>query len=106
MPGAGCCCANPAVVNAENANLKRAVVAARRQLADIDALDRRGVLRRLPRDARRVAAERRRAPEATFSELAAKLDISRSQVQRAFELIGSAALHDLTDENESSPRWT
>jgi DNA-binding protein WhiA len=82
------------VVNAENANLKRAVVAARRQLADIDAVERRGVLRRLPKDARRVAAERRRAPEATFSELAAKLDMSRSQVQRAFELIGSAALHE------------
>ena len=82
------------VVNAENANLNRAVAAARRQLAEIDALERRGDLKRLPRDARRVAAERRREPSATFSELAAKLDMSRSQVQRAFELIGSAALHE------------
>ena len=72
------------VVNAENANLRRAVLAARRQMGDIDALERRGELRRLPKDVQRVAAERRRAPEATFSELAATLDISRSQVQRAF----------------------
>ncbi|HEY7024020.1 MAG TPA: DNA-binding protein WhiA [Candidatus Limnocylindrales bacterium] len=93
------------VVNAENANLRRAVVAARRQLAEIDALEQRGKLRRLPKDARRVAVERRRAPEATFSELAAKLDMSRSQVQRAFEMIGSAALH-VTDETESAPRYT
>jgi DNA-binding protein WhiA len=42
------------VVNAENANLRRAVAAARHQLAAIDALDRRGVLRRLPRQGRRV----------------------------------------------------
>ena len=93
-------------VNAENANLRRAVVAARRQLDEIDALERQNRLRRMPRDVRRVAAERRRAPEATFSELAAKLEMSRSQVQRAFELIENAALHDLTDENEGTPRWT
>jgi DNA-binding protein WhiA len=93
------------VVNAENANLRRAVLAARRQLEDIDALERRGELRRLPRDARRVAAERRRAPEATFTELAQKLDMSRGQVQRAFNLIESAALHDLSDEKDPTPQW-
>jgi DNA-binding protein WhiA len=87
------------VVNAENANLRRAVDAAGRQLADITALEARGALPRLPRDARRVAAERRRAPEATLSEIAATLDMSRSQVQRAFDLIGSAALHDVSDDN-------
>jgi len=94
------------VVNAENANLKRAVVAARRQLAEIAALEARGELRRLPRDARRVAVERRRAPEATFSEIAAKLHISRSRVQRAFQLIGSAALHSFPEDNEPSRRCT
>ncbi len=82
------------VVNAENANLRRAVAAARRQLASIDSLDRRGELRRLPRHVRRVAVARRRAPEATFSQLAADLDLSRGQVQRAFGLIESAALHE------------
>jgi DNA-binding protein WhiA len=60
------------VVNAENANLRRAVAAARRQLADIEALDARGRLRKLPRDARRVAAELRPATEATIYEIAAK----------------------------------
>lgn len=97
------------VVNAENANLKRAVVAARRQLAAIEMLERRGGLSRLSRDARRVALERRRAPEATFSELAARLDLSRSQVQRSFDLIGSIALHATPDdmENAENPqRWT
>lgn len=82
------------VVNAENANLRRAVAAARRQLASIDSLDQRGVLRRLPRHVRRVAVARRRAPEATFSQLAADLELSRGQIQRAFGLIESAALHE------------
>ena len=94
------------VVNAEHANLRRAVIAAHRQLSDIAELERRGELRRLPREARRVAAERRRAPEATFSELAARLDLSRSQVQRAFDLIGSAALQTAADDSESASRWT
>jgi len=94
------------VVNAENANLRRAVIAARRQLDDIDALEARGVLQRLPRDVRRVATERRRAPEATFSELATTLGMSRSQVQRAFGLIEGVALHDTTDEKEGAQRWT
>jgi DNA-binding protein WhiA len=82
------------VVNAENANLRRAVAAARRQLAQIDALEQNGGLRLLPRQVRRVVVARRRAPEATFGQLAADLDLSRGQVQRAFGLIESAALHD------------
>lgn len=81
------------VVNAEHANLRRAVAAASRQLADIELLDGRGELDRLPRQARRVAESRRRAPEATFAELAANLDLSRGQIQRAFQQIESAALH-------------
>ena len=52
------------VVNAEHANLRRAVAAAHRQLADIDALDGRGDLARLPKPVRRVAEARRRSPEA------------------------------------------
>ena len=94
------------VVNAESANLRRAVAAARRQLADIDALERRGALRRLPKDTRRVAAERRRAPEATFTELAATLDMSRSQVQRAFEIDRERGAPRRADEAEPDPRWT
>jgi DNA-binding transcriptional regulator WhiA len=54
------------VVNAEHANLRRAVAAARRQLADIESLERQGTLRRLPRQVRLIARARRRAP-ARFS---------------------------------------
>lgn len=82
------------VVNAENSNLRRAVAAARRQLADIEALERQGTLRRMPRQVRLIARARRRSPEATFSQLAAELDLSRGQVQRAFGLIESTALHE------------
>ena len=81
------------VVNAENANLARAVAAAHRQLADIATLEQAGSLRRLPPAVRRVAAARRRAPEATLAELALTVDLSRGQVQRAFERLSHAALH-------------
>ena len=81
------------VVNAEQANLRRAVAAARRQLDEIELIRADGTIRRLPRHVRRVAEARRRAPEATLAELAATLDLSRSQVQRALQTIGSAALH-------------
>jgi DNA-binding protein WhiA len=81
------------VVNAEQANLRRAVAAARRQLDEIELISADGTIRRLPRHVRRVAEARRRAPEATLAELAATLDLSRSQVQRALQAIGTAALH-------------
>ncbi len=88
------------VVNAENANLQRAVTAASRQLAEIDTLDRNGGLRRLPTQVRRVATARRRAPEATLAELAASLELSRGQVQRAFEHIADVALHAAGEDHE------
>ena len=81
------------VVNAESANLRRAVEAAHRQLAHIEALERGGGLRRLSRRTKRVVDARRRAPEATFTEIAATLGISRGQVQRAFYELESLALH-------------
>ena len=86
------------VVNAEHANLRRAVSAARWQLADIATLEGRGRLRHLPVHVRRIAAARRRLPEATLSELASELELSRGQVQRAFELIESTTLHEETDD--------
>jgi DNA-binding protein WhiA len=81
------------VVNAESANVRRAVEAAHRQLAAIDELERADGLRRLSRRTRRVASARRRSPEATFGELAAATGLSRGQVQRAFYELESAALH-------------
>ena len=81
------------VVNAESANVRRAVEAAHRQLAAIEELERSNGLRKLPRRTRRVAAARKRSPEATFGELAVAIGLSRGQVQRSFYEIASAALH-------------
>lgn len=80
-------------VNAEGANLRRAVEAAHRQLSHIETLERNDGLRGLSRRAKRVVAARRRAPEATFGELAAAVGMTRGQVQRAFYEVESAVLH-------------
>lgn len=75
------------VINAESANLQRAVVAAGRQLAAIDRLESDGRLARLSATVRMVAAGRTATPEATLGELAARLALHRSTVQRALELL-------------------
>ena len=75
------------VINAESANLQRAVTAAGRQLAAISLLEADGRLAELPRVARRAAAARRATPEATLAELSEQLGLNRSTVQRALERI-------------------
>ena len=75
------------VLNAESANLQRAVAAAGRQLDAIDQLDADGRLAEQPYVVRLVADARRETPEATLAELAERLDIHRSAVQRALERI-------------------
>ncbi len=82
------------VINAESANLQRSVAAAGRQLAAIDALDADGRLGEQPRIVRAVAGARRETPEASLSELATRLDLHRSAVQRALDRIERLALHD------------
>ncbi len=81
------------VLNAESANLGRSVAAAGRQLAAIDTLDALGRLAREPAWVRTVAAARRETPEATLSDLAGRLAIHRSAVQRALDRIERLALH-------------
>jgi DNA-binding protein WhiA len=81
------------VINAESANLTRAVSAAGRQLAAIAALDGDGRLREQPYVVRLVADARRETPEATYGELADRLAIHRSAVQRALERVEWLALH-------------
>ena len=81
------------VLNAESANLGRSVAAAGRQLAAIDALDAQGRLAREPAWVRTVAAARRETPEATLGDLAGRLAIHRSAVQRALDRIERLALH-------------
>jgi DNA-binding transcriptional regulator WhiA len=80
------------VLNAESANLQRAVGAAGRQLAAIADLEADGRLRDQPYVVRAVAAARREEPEATLSELADRLSMHRSAVQRALERIERLSL--------------
>jgi cell division protein WhiA len=75
------------VINAESANLARTVRAAGRQLEAIAALTADGRLIELPPTVRAVAAARRETPEATLEELAERLAIHRSAVQRALDRI-------------------
>jgi cell division protein WhiA len=75
------------VLNAESANLIRTVAAAGRQLDWIAALEADGRLAREPNSVRAVAAARRETPEATLGELADRLAMHRSSVQRALERI-------------------
>ena len=75
------------VINAESANLHRAVGAAGRQLAAIDDLMASGELAEQPYVVRAVAEARRETPEATLGALAERLAIHRSAVQRALERI-------------------
>jgi hypothetical protein len=81
------------ILNAESANLNRAVNAAGRQLAAIAALEADGRLGSQPYVTRLVAEARRETPEATLTELADRLALHRSAVQRALERIESLVLH-------------
>ena len=71
------------VINAESANLTRAVEAAARQLAAIAELEADGRLGAQAFVVRAVAQARRETPEATISELADRLGVHRSAVQRS-----------------------
>ena len=79
------------MLNAESANLQRAVAAAGRQLVAIDELEADGRLRQQPNVVRLVAAARRETPESTLSELAERLALHRSTVQRALDRTESLA---------------
>ncbi|HET7181632.1 MAG TPA: DNA-binding protein WhiA [Candidatus Limnocylindrales bacterium] len=75
------------VLNAESANLARTVSASFRQLEAIGALADDGRLAGESHRVREVAAARRETPEATIGELAERLSLHRSAVQRALERI-------------------
>lgn len=81
------------VINAESANLHRAVGAAGRQIAAIEELTLTGELATQPAVVRSVAEARHETPEATLTELAERLGIHRSAVQRALERIERLATH-------------
>jgi DNA-binding protein WhiA len=79
------------VLNAETANLGRAVAASTRQLEAISVLESTGALATLPERDRAVARVRRAAPEATLGELAQQRGSSRSLVQRSLQRLERAA---------------
>ena len=81
------------ILNAESSNLLRSVEAAGRQLAAIDDLEADGRLGEQPYLTRVVAEARRETPEATLADLADRLNLHRSAVQRALERIERVALH-------------
>jgi DNA-binding transcriptional regulator WhiA len=80
------------VLNAESANLQRAVSAAGRQLDAIATLDADGRLAIQPPIVRLVAEARRATPEASLADLAERLGAHRSAVQRALERVERLAL--------------
>jgi cell division protein WhiA len=80
------------VINAESANLTRTVLASGRQLEAIESLAADGRLASQPATVRAVAAARRETPEATIGELAERLAVHRSAVQRALDRIERLAL--------------
>lgn len=82
------------VLNAESANLERSVAAAGRQLEAIDTLDADGRLAEQSTTVRAVAAARRETPEASLSEIAERLELHRSAVQRSLDRMERLALHD------------
>ncbi len=80
------------VINAESANLQRSVGAAGRQMAAIEELTASGELAAQPFVVRAVAEARRETPESTLSELAERLGLHRSAVQRALGRLERLAL--------------
>lgn len=83
------------VLNAESANLQRSVAAAGRQITAIEALAGDGRLGQQPYVVRLVAEARRETPEATLTDLAERLSIHRSAVQRALDRLERLALDEV-----------
>ncbi len=72
------------VLNAETANLERSVASSSHQVGLIGELEADGRLGELSTVDQAVARARKDVPEASFTELATVLGISRARVQRAF----------------------
>jgi DNA-binding protein WhiA len=82
------------VLNAETANLKRSVASSARQVALVEQLEATGRLGGLGPIEQAIALARTEAPEASFTELADRVGVSRSRVQRAFSRLEAAARAD------------
>jgi hypothetical protein len=84
------------LLNAEAANLERSAAASARQLEAIATLAGDGRLDALPVPVRAVARERQALPEASLSELAQRLGIGRTRVQRALERLVALSEEEAT----------
>lgn len=81
-----------ALVNADAANLGRAIAAARAQTIAIRTLAANGRLKSLPEPVRDAARARLRAPTATLADLAARLDTTKWSVRsRLRRILAEAA---------------
>jgi len=80
------------ILNAESANVERTVAASARQLDAIGALAADGRLAEEPPMVRAVAGARQETPESTLTELADRLGLHRSAVQRALDRLERLAL--------------
>jgi DNA-binding protein WhiA len=80
-----------ASVNADAANLARAVAAARDQIEAVRALAGSGRLSRMPVEVRAAAAARLRAPEATLAELGVRLDTTKWVVRQRLRRVTQEA---------------
>lgn len=76
------------LVNCETANLQKAVDAAGRQLAEIEALKGMGLWEKLPRKLRETAEARLENPEASLTELAEILGITKSGASHRMRKLG------------------
>ncbi len=90
------------VLNAEQANLSRTVLASHRQVVAIGRLVERGTFGDLTPADQRVGRLRVEAPEATLADLADQLDVTRSRVQRSLARIERAS----RDNEHAVPRLT
>ncbi len=89
------------VLNAEGANLSRAVRASHRQSVAIAELAVGDSLTELSVLDQRVARARVEAPEATLAELASELGVTRSRVQRALGRIERFARAERPEEDRA-----
>jgi DNA-binding transcriptional regulator WhiA len=94
------------ILNAESANLARTVAAAGRQLEAIGILSADGRLAEESATVRAVAAARRETPEATLTELAGRVGMNRSAVQRALDRLERVAMrqHERADMRDRDGR--
>jgi DNA-binding transcriptional regulator WhiA len=93
------------VLNAESANVSRAVSAAGRQLEAIEVLRSDGRLAGQAQTVRLVAGARSETPEATLTELAERLQLHRSAVQRALDRLEWLVLHSDDDRRPRRREW-